>query len=73
MLLMRDSWALAGALFTDAGSIWQSDQTIGDVPFYVGSGFGLRLSIPGLIGGPVLRLDIGYGFQEEYVDISFGD
>jgi outer membrane protein assembly factor BamA len=72
MLWERNSWALASAAFTDAGTIWDNNQSIGDVPFLFGAGIGIRMSFPGLIGGPILRLDVGYGFKDEYVDISFG-
>ncbi|MDH3217570.1 MAG: BamA/TamA family outer membrane protein, partial [Candidatus Krumholzibacteria bacterium] len=64
--------ALAYVIFTDAGSIWDRGESIDDVPFLVGTGTGLRLSIPGLIGGPILRLDFAYGIQDDYLDVSVG-
>ncbi|NIM19884.1 MAG: BamA/TamA family outer membrane protein [Candidatus Latescibacteria bacterium] len=65
-------WSLAYVLFTDAGSIWNSDESIDGVPFLVGAGTGIRLSVPGFIGGPIFRLDFGYGFRDDYFDVSFG-
>ena len=70
-LKVSRSWALALALFTDTGVIWYDDEEFSKLPLLVGSGAGFRLSIPGLIGGPVFRLDFGYGFRDSYLDVSF--
>lgn len=59
-------------IFTDAGSIWESSESISDVPFLISVGTGLRFSVPGLIGGPILRLDFAYGIQDDYFDVSLG-
>lgn len=71
-VLVTNAISAAYVIFSDAGSIWDSGESINDVPFLVGVGTGLRLSVPGLIGGPILRLDFSYGIQDEYFDVSLG-
>ena len=65
-------WTGALALFTDAGMIWHDDESAGDMPLLVGSGLGFRLGVPGFIGAPVFRVDLGYGFKDDNVDVNIG-
>jgi hypothetical protein len=63
---------LGGVLFADGGIIWDESRPIESQPFLVGAGAGLRMGFSGLLGAPVVRLDVAYGFQSESVESSFG-
>jgi hemolysin activation/secretion protein len=66
-------WVVVGsAVFVDGGIIWTRSRSIADAPFLVGAGAGLRLGFPGMLGAPVVRLDLGYGFRVRSTEMSFG-
>lgn len=60
---------ITGVLFTDLGDAWSEDER--DFDLKVGSGFGLRYTLPGL--GPI-RIDYGYAWKERdsQIYLSFG-
>jgi outer membrane protein assembly factor BamA len=69
---VTDKLTVGYVIFTDAGSIWSRGESIDGEPFLVSVGTGFRLSVPGLIGGPILRLDFAYGIRDDYFDVSLG-
>lgn len=66
------SVVIGSAVFVDGGIIWTRSRPIARAPFLVGAGGGLRLGFPGLLGAPVVRLDLGYGFRARSSEMSFG-
>ena len=66
------SVVVGSALFADAGVIGSPERPIHDQPVLVGAGAGIRLGFSGLLGAPVIRLDVAYGFTPETWETSFG-
>jgi Surface antigen variable number repeat len=66
------SVVLGSAVFADAGIIGSPARPIHDQPVLVGAGAGIRLGFSGLLGAPVIRLDVAYGFEPETWETSFG-
>jgi len=66
------SMVLGSAVFADAGIIGAPGRPLGSQPVLAGAGAGLRWGFSGLLGAPVIRLDVGYGFHVESWETSFG-
>ena len=66
------SVVMGSVLFADAGIIGSPERPIHDQPLLVGAGAGIRLGFSGLLGTPVVRLDMAYGFKLETWEASFG-
>jgi hypothetical protein len=58
--------------FVDAGMIWSGGASVVDAPVHVGSGAGMRFGFPTVYGAPLVRLDVGYGFRPQTVEVSGG-
>jgi hypothetical protein len=71
-LLRVGPLATGVALFVDGGAIWSERRPLAGAPLLVGVGAGLRLGLAGVIGAPVLRLDLGYGLRDETWEVSGG-
>jgi len=66
------SMVLGSAVFVDAGIIGGPGRPIHTQQVLVGAGAGIRWGFSGLLGAPVIRLDVAYGFQAESWETSFG-
>jgi hemolysin activation/secretion protein len=66
------SVVLGSALFADAGIIGSPERPIRSQQVLVGVGAGVRAGFSRLLGAPVIRLDIAYGFEAEAWETSFG-
>jgi hypothetical protein len=71
-LLRLGPIAVGTAAFLDGGAIWSATRRLGETPFLVGLGAGLRLGLAQVIGAPVLRLDVGYGTRAGSWEVSGG-
>jgi hypothetical protein len=52
--------------------IWHEHESVRDMPVLAGSGLGFRLGFPWFLGAPVGRVDIGYGFKDDNIDVYLG-
>ncbi len=68
---VRSFWyALAGALYVDAGTAWIPGKTSPHLRY--GPGLGLRLGLPRIYGAPVWRLDLAYAVSDRTGRLSVG-
>ena len=61
-LLRRRDYTLAGVVFVDGGSAWTPGQ--GGQVFAIAVGIGGRVGLTRVYNSPILRADVGYGFED---------